>query len=68
MQFFSKSIFLVLFCYILTLSPALAENLQPRLVLQITVDALRGDLPNRYYERLGAKRFPLSLGQRDRVY
>jgi predicted AlkP superfamily pyrophosphatase or phosphodiesterase len=57
MQFFSKSIFLVLFCYILTLSPALAENLQPRLVLQITVDALRGDLPNRYYERLGENGF-----------
>ena len=25
----------------------------PRLVLQITVDQLRGDLPTRYYERLG---------------
>jgi predicted AlkP superfamily pyrophosphatase or phosphodiesterase len=57
MQFFSKSIFPVLCCYILTLSPALAENLQPRLVLQITVDALRGDLPNRYYDRLGEKGF-----------
>ncbi len=26
---------------------------KPKLVLQITVDALRGDLPARYYERLG---------------
>ena len=26
---------------------------QPRLVLQITVDQLRGDLPTRYYNRLG---------------
>ena len=26
---------------------------RPRLVLQITVDQLRGDLPTRYYERLG---------------
>ena len=26
---------------------------KPRLVLQITVDQLRGDLPTRYYERLG---------------
>jgi predicted AlkP superfamily pyrophosphatase or phosphodiesterase len=26
---------------------------EPRLVLQITVDQLRGDLPTRYYERLG---------------
>ncbi len=29
----------------------------PRLVLQITVDALRGDLPTRYYDRLGEKGF-----------
>jgi predicted AlkP superfamily pyrophosphatase or phosphodiesterase len=29
----------------------------PRLVLQITVDALRGDLPNRYYDRLGDNGF-----------
>ena len=29
----------------------------PRLVLQITVDALRGDLPIRYYERLGENGF-----------
>jgi predicted AlkP superfamily pyrophosphatase or phosphodiesterase len=26
---------------------------QPRLVLQVTVDQLRGDLPTRYYDRLG---------------
>ncbi|MGB3211417.1 MAG: alkaline phosphatase family protein [Desulforhopalus sp.] len=30
---------------------------QPRLVLQITVDALRGDLPTRYYDRLGKNGF-----------
>ena len=29
----------------------------PKLVVQITVDALRGDLPTRYYERLGEKGF-----------
>jgi len=29
----------------------------PRLVLQITVDALRGDLPTRYYDRLGENGF-----------
>jgi predicted AlkP superfamily pyrophosphatase or phosphodiesterase len=28
-------------------------HLKPRLVLQITVDQLRGDLPTRYYDRLG---------------
>ena len=26
---------------------------KPRLVLQITVDQLRGDLPTRYFDRLG---------------
>ncbi len=30
-----------------------AEDKPPRLVLQITVDQLRADLPTRYYERLG---------------
>ncbi len=29
------------------------ERERPRLVLQITVDQLRGDLPTRYYDRLG---------------
>jgi len=33
-------------------APAGAEE-KPRLVLQITVDQLRGDLPTRYYDRLG---------------
>ena len=37
--------------------PALAASATPRLVLQITVDALRGDLPNRYYDRLGDNGF-----------
>ncbi len=32
--------------------PVLATD-KPRLLLQITVDQLRGDLPTRYYERLG---------------
>jgi len=37
---------------LLCASPAFAQN-KPRLILQITVDQLRGDLPTRYYERLG---------------
>jgi len=32
--------------------PARATN-KPRLVIQVTVDQLRGDLPMRYYDRLG---------------
>lgn len=39
---------------ILPIASALAEEpKRPRLVLQITVDALRGDLLERYYDRLG---------------
>ena len=38
-------------------TPVLAASTTPRLVLQITVDALRGDLPNRYYNRLGENGF-----------
>ena len=36
-------------------APALANDPHPapKLILQITVDQLRGDLPTRYYERLG---------------
>ena len=26
---------------------------KPKLILQITIDQLRGDLPTRYYDRLG---------------
>ena len=33
--------------------PALAASPAPRLILQITVDQLRGDLPGRYRDRLG---------------
>ena len=29
----------------------------PKLALQITVDVLRGDLPTRYYERLGSRTY-----------
>jgi predicted AlkP superfamily pyrophosphatase or phosphodiesterase len=32
---------------------ALADQLPPRLILQITVDQLRGDMPTRYSDRLG---------------
>lgn len=34
-------------------SDVAADATTPKLVLQITVDQLRGDLPNRYFERLG---------------
>lgn len=34
------------------LAPAIAGD-KPKLILQITVDQLRGDLPTRYYDRLG---------------
>ena len=33
-------------------APAVAKE-KPKLILQITVDQFRGDLPTRYYDRLG---------------
>ena len=47
-------------CMILMSMAAIAANAQdkkPKLVLQITVDQLRGDLPTRYLNRLGAGGF-----------
>jgi predicted AlkP superfamily pyrophosphatase or phosphodiesterase len=40
---------------VVLLTPLLvqAEAQKPKLILQITVDQLRGDLPTRYYDRLG---------------
>jgi len=43
---------LVLIALPITSAPAKEPDL-PRLILQITVDQLRGDLPARYYDRLG---------------
>jgi predicted AlkP superfamily pyrophosphatase or phosphodiesterase len=40
-----------------SVAPAPAASTTPRLVLQITVDGLRGDLPTRYYDRLGENGF-----------
>ena len=36
-----------------TVEPTANAVGKPRLVLQITVDQLRGDLPTRYFDRLG---------------
>ena len=43
---------LVIALFFTLLSPSHAGN-KPKLILQITVDQLRGDLPTRYYDRLG---------------
>jgi predicted AlkP superfamily pyrophosphatase or phosphodiesterase len=37
----------------LVLTPVVNAATKPKLILQITVDQLRGDLPTRYYDRLG---------------
>ena len=34
----------------------------PKLILQITVDQLRGDMPNKYLKNMGRWRFPLLNG------
>jgi len=51
------SIIITLLAVLALTTPVLAASTTPRLVLQITVDALRGDLPNRYYDRLGESGF-----------
>ena len=52
----SKGLFLILIIYFLAhglMLPASAADKNPKLVLQITVDQLRGDLPMRFKNRLG---------------
>ncbi len=44
---------LALFASLPVISTAMAQEQQPRLILQITVDALRGDMPGRYSHVLG---------------
>jgi len=51
-----KGLFLILIICFLAhglILPASADDKKPKLVLQITVDQLRGDLPMRFKERLG---------------
>lgn len=43
---------LILAAFVVVSGSAQAQD-KPRLILQITVDQLRGDLPTRYYDRLG---------------
>ena len=43
--------------FIILSAPLVLAKSAPKLVVQITVDALRGDLPTRYYERLGENGF-----------
>lgn len=57
MRTYSRSFYSVIaLCCASALAHAEAESVAqvpPKLVLQITVDQLRGDLPTRYYDRLG---------------
>ena len=43
----------LLMCVFILSVPVVQAKSAPKLILQITVDALRGDLPSRYYDRLG---------------
>ncbi len=47
----------VLLLVALFVSSTLQAADKPKLIVQITVDQLRGDLPTRYYDRLGAGGF-----------
>ncbi len=48
----TKTLRACLSLWLVSIAPAYAQE-PPRLVLQLTVDALRGDLPTRYFENLG---------------
>ncbi|MEE4218406.1 MAG: alkaline phosphatase family protein [Xanthomonadales bacterium] len=48
---------------VLAISPAAAQDQQPRLIVQITVDALRGDLPQRFAHVLGEGGFRYLLDE-----
>ena len=50
---FSFAVFAICLSVSTAFSAAAASNSQPRLILQITVDALRADLPRRYAHVLG---------------
>ena len=46
-------LFLIAGIFLASLSTALADEEKPRLILQITIDQLRGDLPARFLNRMG---------------
>ena len=50
---FTKCVIAVSLVLLGSLSAHAYSAEKPKLILQITVDQLRGDLPNRYYDRLG---------------
>ena len=54
-----KSVFAVVLiaAVLMAATPTVAAPSSPRLVLQITVDSLRGDIPTRYYDRLSDNGF-----------
>ena len=61
-----RSVLLLVACsVILALPVAVAKSDQdkPKLILQITVDQLRGDLPGRYLDRMGEGGFQYLLNK-----
>ncbi|MDH4025304.1 MAG: alkaline phosphatase family protein [Desulfuromonadales bacterium] len=52
-----KVMFGLLMCFFMLTVSVVQASSAPKLVLQITIDALRGDLPTRYYDRLGENGF-----------
>ena len=52
---FKELLLILIICFLANglIPPASADNKSPNLVLQITVDQLRGDLPMRFKDRLG---------------
>ncbi|WP_197475158.1 alkaline phosphatase family protein, partial [Oleiphilus sp. HI0079] len=53
----SKDRFLAALIAALFLSSIASASESPKLIVQITIDQLRADLPSRYYDRFGDKGF-----------
>jgi hypothetical protein len=66
MKFISLLTALITLALVPTAALAETVNSAPRLILQITVDQLRGDLPGRYADRYGEGgfRYLLEIGVR----
>ena len=57
------TLILLLFIWSFTSINAIAQTEKPKLILQITVDQLRGDMPYRYLEKMGEGGFKYLLNE-----
>ncbi len=60
-QYFNVSTLLFCFLFLLPVSALASSSTPPKLILQITVDGLRGDMPYKYMDRYGSGGFKYFL-------